>query len=153
MKYGKAKEHNTNSWIFLFLICIATCFMSIGYAAIDSIKGEISGTLLAQAQEGVFVTDMVYSSDVNAVPDNFKIESHGESVRKIQGENNEQINFYIQKMVERFEKSQYVTTMIQFDNALKQQHQGVNVYQNNMQQIQGRTVIEMNSIQPAAPIA
>lgn len=49
--------------------------MSMGYAAIDSIKSEISGTLLAQAQEGVFVTDMVYSSDVNAVPDNFKIES------------------------------------------------------------------------------
>lgn len=96
---------------------------------------------------------MLYRTGMQGCIYNFKIESHGESVRKIPGENNEQINFYIQKMVERFENSQYVTTMIQFDNALKQQYQVVNVNQNNMQQIQGRTVIEMNSIQPAAPIA
>lgn len=75
MKNVNVKKHNTNSWIFLLLIAISTLFMSSGYATINSIKGEISGTLLAQAQEGVFITNMVYSSDVNAVPENFKIKS------------------------------------------------------------------------------
>lgn len=96
---------------------------------------------------------MMYRTGMQGWIYNFKVESHGESVRKIPGENNEQSNFYIQKMVERFENSQYVTTMIQLENSLKKQYQGINVYQNNAQQIQGRQVIEMNSIQPAAPVA
>lgn len=74
MKSKKEKKHNTNSWIFLLLICIATCFMSMGYAAIDSIKSEISGTLLAQAQDGIFITDAIYSSDVNAELANSEIK-------------------------------------------------------------------------------
>ena len=44
-------------------------------------------------------------------------------------------------------------TMVQLENSVKKQYQGINVYQNNAQQIQGRQVIEMNSIQPAAPVA
>ena len=72
-------------------------------------------------------------------------------MRKIPGEDNEQINVFVQKMVERFENTQYVQSMIQFDALLKQQ--GINVYQNNGVQMQGRQVAEMNAIQSAAPVA
>ena len=82
---------------------------------------------------------------------NFKIESHGETVRKIPGEENEQVNYFVQKMVNRFENTQYVHSLIQFDDVLKQQ--GINVYQNNGLQMQGRQVAEMNAIQGAAPVA
>lgn len=56
----------SNSWIFLLLMCLCTLFMSIGYAKINSITAEITGTLLAEAQEGVFITDISYSKDNNA---------------------------------------------------------------------------------------
>lgn len=79
------------------------------------------------------------------------IESHGETVRKIPGEENEQVNYFVQKMVNRFENTQYVHSLIQFDDVLKQQ--GINVYQNNGLQMQGRQVAEMNAIQGAAPVA
>ena len=54
-------------------------------------------------------------------------------------------------MVNRFENTQYVHSLIQFDDVLKQQ--GINVYQNNGLQMQGRQVAEMNAIQGADPVA
>lgn len=72
-------------------------------------------------------------------------------MRKIPGEENEQVNYFVQKMVNRFENTQYVHSLIQFDDVLKQQ--GINVYQNNGLQMQGRQVAEMNAIQGAAPVA
>ena len=72
-------------------------------------------------------------------------------MRKIPGEENEQVNYFVQKMVNRFENTQYVHSLIQFDDVLKQQ--GINVYQNNGLQMQGRQVAEMNAIQGSAPVA
>lgn len=72
-------------------------------------------------------------------------------MRKIPGEENEQVNYFVQKMVNRFENTQYVHSLIQFDDVLKQQ--GINVYQNNGLQMQGRQVAEMNAIQGADPVA
>lgn len=69
------KNSVTKSRIILLLFCLATLFMGIGYAAINSVTFDIGGTAIAKAQDGVFITKMVYVSDVNAVPDNFKIES------------------------------------------------------------------------------
>lgn len=40
--------------------------MSIGYAAINAITLETVGTVTANVQSGVFITDVVYYSDVNA---------------------------------------------------------------------------------------
>lgn len=100
--------------------------------------------------------NILYRTGMPGAIYNFKIESHGESVRKVPGEDNEEISFYIQKMVSRFENNQYVTSMLQLDDLVKQRSQCVNVYQSNgIQpiQMQGRQVAEMNAIQPAAPVA
>ena len=56
----------SNSWIFLLFICLCTVFMSIGYAKINSITTEITGTLLAKAQDGIFITDITYESNLDA---------------------------------------------------------------------------------------
>ena len=61
MKYRISKNI---LWLFLLLASIV--FMGIGYASINSITGEITGTVEAQVQEGVFITGVEYVSDVNA---------------------------------------------------------------------------------------
>jgi len=60
------QKHKSNSWIFLLFICLCTVFMSIGYAKINSITSEITGTLLAEAQDGIFITDITYGSNLDA---------------------------------------------------------------------------------------
>ena len=52
--------------LLLVLIIIGTMFIGIGYASINSITGEITGTVLAEVQSGVFITDVEYVSDVEA---------------------------------------------------------------------------------------
>ena len=65
MKDSKKKVQKSNSWIFLLLICITTCFMGIGFASIN-IQLGITGEALAEAQTELFITDVRYVSDVNA---------------------------------------------------------------------------------------
>ena len=52
--------------LLLFVLLGAVLLMSIGYASINSISGEIEGDAIADAQEGVFITNIEYVSDVNA---------------------------------------------------------------------------------------
>ena len=52
--------------LLLVLIIIGTMFIGIGYASINSITGEITGTVLAEVQSGVFITDVEYVSDIEA---------------------------------------------------------------------------------------
>ena len=56
-------------------ITIAVMVMGIGYSAINSITGEITGNILAEAQEGVFITDVENVSNVDANMTNSKIEN------------------------------------------------------------------------------
>lgn len=72
MKDSKKKVPKSNSWIFLLLICITTCFMGIGFASIN-IQLGISGDAIAEAQTELFITDVRYVSDVNADLNNSKI--------------------------------------------------------------------------------
>lgn len=72
MKDSKKKVQKSNSWIFLLLICILTCFMGIGFASIN-IQLGITGEALAEAQTELFITDVNYVSDVNADLNNSKI--------------------------------------------------------------------------------
>lgn len=51
---------------FISFISLIVLFMSIGYAAINSISLEISGYANASPQEGVFITDASYSTDYQA---------------------------------------------------------------------------------------
>ena len=52
--------------INLFFLIIATLFMCVGYAAINSISLDLTGDLIAQVQEGIFITEANYSSNVLA---------------------------------------------------------------------------------------
>ena len=64
-----------NKKLLLFLaLVIAILFMTVGYASIDSITGEITGNAIAKLQDGVFITDVEYVSDNEAKINSSKIE-------------------------------------------------------------------------------
>ena len=59
--------------LFPILIFVATLFMSVGYAYINSIIMNINGEVVAKAQDGIFITEVNYVSDINANLDESKI--------------------------------------------------------------------------------
>ena len=59
--------------LLLFVLFGTILLMSIGYASINSVTGDIEGTALADAQEGVFITNIEYVSDVNASVSNSRV--------------------------------------------------------------------------------
>lgn len=72
MKDSKKKVQKSNSWIFLLLICLATCFMGVGFAKIDILLG-ITGNVEAESQDNIFITEVNYVSDIGADLNNSKI--------------------------------------------------------------------------------
>lgn len=74
MKSTKRKAPKSNSWIFLLLICLATCFMGVGFARIDILL-EITGNLAAQPQENLFITEVNYLRNADADLENSRIIS------------------------------------------------------------------------------
>ena len=61
----KTKMMSKHSSI-LCLLLMTILLMGIGYSAINSITGEISGTVIAEQQNDVFITSVEYVSDVDA---------------------------------------------------------------------------------------
>jgi len=59
--------------LFPILIFIATIFMSVGYASINSIIMNINGEVIAKAQDGIYITEVNYISDINANLEESKI--------------------------------------------------------------------------------
>ena len=59
--------------LYLILISIATIFMSIGYATINSITLDISGDVSLISQEGIFITEVSYVSNIDASLEESKI--------------------------------------------------------------------------------
>ena len=55
---------------------------AVGYSAINSITGEITGNILAESQEGVFITDVENVSNVDANMTNSKIENLSKTTLK-----------------------------------------------------------------------
>lgn len=51
--------------LFLYSILFCIMFLCIGYASINSISGEIQGTAQAEVQDGVFIFDVIYDSNVD----------------------------------------------------------------------------------------
>ena len=82
MDRKKIKKINIQRKKFLLLILISTLFMSIGYASINSVSLDIKGIAQADNQEGIFITDYKYVSDVNADITNSKIENIYQSTMK-----------------------------------------------------------------------
>ena len=74
-KIKRRKTVDKNRVIFWLLIA-ALMFMSIGYSAINSVTGDISGTVTAKVQDGVFITDVEQTSDVDANLTNSKIKNY-----------------------------------------------------------------------------
>lgn len=62
-KFRKAKSKNL---ILLYFVLVCLVFLSIGYAAITAITGNIEGTIYADAQDSVFIADVMYDSDIDA---------------------------------------------------------------------------------------
>lgn len=79
MKDSKKKVQKSNSWIFLLLICLATCFMGVGFARIDILL-DITGNISAQPQDNIFITEVNYISNVGADLNNSKILSTYETI-------------------------------------------------------------------------
>jgi len=69
----KQSKKSIKNKILLFLICISTLTMSIGYAAMNLISLDIQGVATAQKQEGIFITDYKRTSNINADLENSKI--------------------------------------------------------------------------------
>ena len=59
--------------LFPILILIAAISMSIGYASINSISMGVNGEVIAKTQEGIFITEVNYDSDINADLEESKI--------------------------------------------------------------------------------
>ena len=59
--------------LFPILILVATIFMGVGYASINSVSLNINGEVVAKAQDGIFITGVNYVSDVNANLEESKI--------------------------------------------------------------------------------
>ena len=55
-----------NNMIFLLLLIISTLFMGIGYASINSITGDITGTAIAELQDGIFIADVQNVGNIEA---------------------------------------------------------------------------------------
>ena len=51
--------------VFSVLFCIATLFMGVGYASINSISLNINGEMTAQVQDGIFITEINYVEKEN----------------------------------------------------------------------------------------
>ena len=62
--------------LLLLGIMIAITIMGIGYASVESITGEIGGKIIASAQEGVFITNAEYVSNVGANVTNSQIKNY-----------------------------------------------------------------------------
>ena len=73
-KINKRKIGISKNTILLFILLLAILLMGIGYASINSITGEIEGTVIADVQSGVFITNIEYVSDVDANINTSKIE-------------------------------------------------------------------------------
>ena len=61
-------------YLFLsILFCVATLFMGVGYASINSISLNVNGKMTAQVQDGIFITTVEYLNSNYADVNNSKI--------------------------------------------------------------------------------
>ena len=71
------KKKQDSSIVFLSVfLSISIIFLCIGYAANGSITGEIKGEVIAKKQDGIYITNVVYDSNMNADPNLSSINSY-----------------------------------------------------------------------------
>lgn len=76
MDVKSAKASKIYLILYPLLFLFATLIMSVGYASIGNVKGEIVGTATAITQEDVFITDAKYVDDENADMNETKINTY-----------------------------------------------------------------------------
>lgn len=64
---------NKMSKKLIIILFIATIFISIGYASVNSVLLEVNGNLYAEKLDNIFITDVKYVEDVSADKENSKI--------------------------------------------------------------------------------
>ena len=74
------KTKKNYSVMISVIILISTLFMSVGYASINSITFDITGTASATAQSGVFITNVEYVSNSSADTSASTINNYYETV-------------------------------------------------------------------------
>lgn len=79
---SKIKNKNHKQSFFYMLMIIATMFMSVGYASINSITATISGNLMAEVQEGVFIRNVTYTPS------------------STEGTTSQKINYYVETLLD-----------------------------------------------------
>ena len=112
------KNKSPHKKIFPVLLLIATVFMGIGYAALNATL-NVSGSLVAQVQEGIFITEVNYKSSLNADTTNSKIISGaktilGSKIYLSDSTNNSSITYTIKVYNKTSDK--YVFTGVTVDN-------------------------------------
>ena len=65
----------SKNMFLLIVILIAVMIMGVGYVSIEGITGEIEGKVTANAQEGIFITDVENVSNLEANMENSKIKN------------------------------------------------------------------------------
>jgi len=112
----KKKKQKFKSHYLPLLIIVATLFMGVGYASVSSITLGINGNLVAEAQEGVYISEVSYVSNSEADIANSLIincyqtmmnskvvlsDTDGTSsiTYKVTVYNNTNINYYFNKVV------------------------------------------------------
>ena len=65
-KINKRNIGVSKNTLLFWVLLGAILLMGIGYASINTITGEIEGTVIANVQEDVFITNVEYVSDVDA---------------------------------------------------------------------------------------
>lgn len=97
MKKEKNKKISTSyKKIYPSLIFIASLFMVVGYAAVNSISVEIKGSVIADVNPGVFIASVIYGSDNNAIIENCKLNSFLQTTlsSKIELSNEDNTSYY-----------------------------------------------------------
>lgn len=75
-EYKIKNKKVTINFLLMMAIIFSTCFLAIGYAAINPITLDIDGTAVASAQEGVFIANAVYDSNIDGEQQYSKINNY-----------------------------------------------------------------------------
>ena len=76
----KKEKHPISNKIYALLLVLSTCFMCVGYAVVNSVTLNISGSASTELQDGVFITNVEINNNVNAQLENTDINSAFQTV-------------------------------------------------------------------------
>lgn len=130
MKKGKhEKEKFKIIEMYSALIFIATLIMCIGYAEISGINLNVEGTIYAETQDGVFITDVEYISDSSADTDNSKINYYLGTIidSKVTLGNNDESSITYQITVYNSTEKEYIFIGELSDNSIPNSYTNDNI--------------------------